>query len=238
MVTVVIPSRFHSTRFPGKALAPVAGVPLVVRVAEGVRESGVADRVLVATDDERIAAAVGRVGIEVWLSTEPFRSGSDRVAAAIAALDPDGSGPVLNVQGDEALLDRRALAGALAALEGNDLGTVATPLDATAAGDRDAVKVEIAEGRALRFDRGAIESRAPLHLHLGIYGFTRDALVRFAVLPTSPGERRSDLEQLRALEHGMRIGVRLLDGPRYLAVNRPADLARAEQLLGRDRTTS
>jgi 3-deoxy-manno-octulosonate cytidylyltransferase (CMP-KDO synthetase) len=229
MVTVVIPSRFHSSRFPGKPLALVAGTPLVLRVAAAVRAAGVAGRVIGATDDARIAAVLDRAGVEAWVSGDLFRTGSDRVAAAIAALDPDGDGPVLNVQGDEVGVDRRALVGALAALEGNDLGTVATRLG-DEAGDRDAVKVVVdGEGRARSFARGELPGLS--HLHLGIYSFTRAALARFAALPTTRGEREHDLEQLRALEHGLSIGVRVIDGPCRRAINRPEDVARVEALL-------
>lgn len=229
MVTAVIPSRFHSSRFPGKPLALVAGVPLVRRVAAAVRAAGVAGRVIGATDDERIAKVLREAGVEAWVSASAYRTGSDRVAAAIAALDPQGEGPVLNVQGDEACVDRRSLAAALAALAGNDLGTVATPRR-DEAGDRDAVKVVVdGAGRALTFAR--VEPPGPSHLHLGIYSFTREALARFAALPTSRGEREQDLEQLRALEHGMTIGVRVVDGPCRRAINRPEDVARVEALL-------
>lgn len=240
MVVAIIPSRYGSSRFPGKALAPLAGVPLVVRVAGRVRDAGVADRVIVATDDERIQAVVRGRGIEVWLSRREFRTGSDRVAAALdeLGLAPPGCAPpvstplsVLNVQGDEALVDRETLEQALAALEGNDLGTVAAPLDSPAEQpDPDTVKVAVDPhtGRARAFSRSPLAGA--VHAHVGVYSFTPDALRRFSALPSSAGELAEGLEQLRALEAGMRIGVRTVGRPRR-AVNRPADLAAIEALL-------
>jgi 3-deoxy-manno-octulosonate cytidylyltransferase (CMP-KDO synthetase) len=240
MVTAVIPSRFHSSRFPGKALTPIAGIPLVVRVARAVRDAAVVDRVLVATDDERIAAALaGEPGVGVAFSREPFRSGSDRVAAAVAALE-EGDGDrstVLNVQGDEPLVDRAALEQALAALDGNDLGTVALAARWPPGAGRDTVVVERdpRSGRALAFARADADAPAPALVHLGIYAFTRASLARFAALPRSDAERAHDLEQLRALDHGMTIGVRVLPVSRhaYQAVNRPEDVPRVEALLTR-----
>lgn len=198
----------------------------MIRVARRVVDSGVAQRVRVATDDVRIARVVERAGIEAWLSEQRYRTGSDRVADAVADLDGE---TILNVQGDEPLVDRQILEQALIALEGNAIGTVAVPLrDRAQMADRDTVKVQVGgDSRAMAF------SREPLPgctlVHLGIYSFARESLERFAGLPTSPGERAERLEQLRALEQGMRIGVRVVDRP-VASVNRPEDVLRVEAM--------
>jgi len=226
MVIAVIPSRFHSTRFPGKSLALIEGEPLVARVARRVLAAGVADEVLVATDDARIAAAAEAVGCPAHVSRAPFRSGSDRVAEAVRGRQ---AAQILNVQGDEALVDGEVLRAALEALEGCDLGTVATLAGDDELAGADAVKVALdGQGRARAFSRRRLPG-AQL-LHLGVYAFERGALERFAALPSSPGEQGEGLEQLRALEQGMTIGVRLVRA-RHLAVNRPGDLDRLAAAL-------
>ncbi len=236
MVLAVIPSRYHSSRFPGKALTPIAGVPLVLRVARRVREAGVADRVLVATDDERIAGAVSADAFDVCIESKPYACGTDRVAGAVAGIEAD---VVLNVQGDEPLVDREALLGALCALAGNDLGTVATPTqDLALLTNLDVVKVEVdGGGRAVDFARDPLDlpsACVPL-IHHGIYSFSRASLSRFArQLEPTRRERARSLEQLRALESGMSIGVCRLTGP-YASVNRPDDLPRVEALLRAER---
>jgi 3-deoxy-manno-octulosonate cytidylyltransferase (CMP-KDO synthetase) len=236
MVVAVIPSRFHSARFPGKALVPVGGVPLVVRVADRALKWGGADRVIVATDDARIAAVVAQwcPRVEIWLSSrdEAFRTGSDRVASAVAQLEIelDPSDLILNVQGDEPLIEPMILDQAVTALAPTEveIGTVAAPL-LDRKDDRDAVKVQIdARGHAVAFSRGRLDG--DVKLHLGLYSFTPASLRRFASLPTGELERAEDLEQLRAMEHGMTIGVRVVETA-AIAVNRPGDIARVEGLL-------
>jgi 3-deoxy-manno-octulosonate cytidylyltransferase (CMP-KDO synthetase) len=205
---------------------------MVVRVARRVIESRIADRVLVATDDIRIAEVVSAAGIDVHVnSTVHFRSGSDRVAEATASIPAE---IILNVQGDEPLVDGRALEGVLAALPRNDIGTVAVPVEAPSIlADPDAVKLEIdPAGRATNFARDVhdLEGISRPLLHLGIYSFTRSSLERFTRLPASSREQTNALEQLRALEHGMTIGVRLVQGC-FTAVNRPEDVKKIEALL-------
>jgi 3-deoxy-manno-octulosonate cytidylyltransferase (CMP-KDO synthetase) len=215
----------------------VGGVPLVARVAGRVLEWGGADEVIVATDDERIAAVVAQRCplAEIHLDTSGgFRTGSDRVAAAIAhthrgdRLDP--SDVVLNVQGDEPLIDPMILDQVVAALAPEEvaIGTVAAPL-LDRNDDRDAVKVQIdARGHAVAFSRGQLGG--DVRLHIGLYSFSPDSLRRFAALPTGELERAEDLEQLRAMEHGMTIGVRVVKTT-AIAVNRPGDVARVEAHL-------
>jgi 3-deoxy-manno-octulosonate cytidylyltransferase (CMP-KDO synthetase) len=232
MVLAVIPARYHSNRFPGKALVPVDGVPLVALVAGRVVTSGVADRVIVATDHRAVAEASRRVeGVEVWSSGQAYRSGSDRVAAAVAALGAEAD-VVLNVQADEALVSRALLEQAVAALAGNFIGTVAVPvghLDLQLLDDPDTVKVQVdADGRAVDFSR----RRLPGHplAHVGIYSFTRDSLAEFAGRPSSVRERTERLEQLRCVEARLPIGVAVVAGG-MAAVNRPGNLTRLEALL-------
>ncbi len=235
MVIAVIPSRFHSSRFPGKALVPIGGVPLVVRVAQRVKEAGVAHRILVATDDQRIAQAVAAASIEVHYKPQAFRSGSDRVADGVSDLPGE---IILNVQGDEPLVEATMLQAALAALAGHDMGTVAAPLmDQHQLCHPDTVKVEIDNhGQAVDFKRGGpapalahIPASSAL-LHLGIYAYYRSTLERFTGLPSSPRELDEKLEQLRALEHGLTIGVKVVEA-QCAAVNRPEDVPRVEALL-------
>ena len=232
MVVAVIPSRYASSRFPGKPLVSVGGVPLLARVVRRVRESGVAERLIVATDDPRIAELAAGEGIEAHLDGEPYASGSDRVAAAVAPLGLADGDAVLNVQGDEPLVDDRVLRGALAALHWSDIGTVAVPVDDALLGDEDLVKVEVERGMARAFARDALD--LPSHCqplaHLGVYAFWGWSLRRFASLPCSESELSLGLEQLRALDHGLRIGVRIVCAP-IASINRPEDVPRVEQLV-------
>jgi 3-deoxy-manno-octulosonate cytidylyltransferase (CMP-KDO synthetase) len=232
MVIAVIPSRYASSRFPGKALVSVGGVPLLARVVRRVRESGVAERLIVATDDSRIAELATREGVEVRLDSEPRACGCDRVAAAVASLGIADADAVLNVQGDEPLVDDRVLRGALAALSWSDIGTVAVPVDDAMLGDEDLVKVEVERGMARAFARDAVDLASgcqPL-AHLGVYAFWGWSLRRFASLPCGASERSHGLEQLRALDHGLRIGVRIMCAP-IASINRPDDVPRVERQL-------
>lgn len=230
-VVAVIPSRFQSSRFPGKALIPLLGVPLITRVARRVVESGVAGRVIVATDDRRIARAVETTGAQVHLSDRAFACGTDRVAEAVRGLVP-AADTIINVQGDEPLVGAGVLQAALTALEGNDVGTVATPpgpgQDLT---DPDTVKVLVdPHGRARRFGRRLEPGAGQALVHVGIYAFGREALGRFASLPVCDAESRQGLEQLRAMEAGMSVGVELVACALH-SVNRPGDVALVERLL-------
>lgn len=238
-VLVVIPARYGSSRFPGKALADLAGKPLIVRVAERAARMRTAGRVVVATDDARIRDAVTAAGFACELTGE-HPTGTDRVGA-IARRDP--APIVLNLQGDEPLLDPAdadGLVRALCADPAADLATLAHPLaDAAEWQDPHAVKVLLdRQGRALYFSRaplpGAFPGRAArgerLALrHVGIYAFRRAALLRFLELPRTPLEEAEGLEQLRALEHGLRIRVERTER-RAVGVDTPADLERVRAL--------
>lgn len=248
---VVIPARYASTRLPGKPLLDIAGRPMIQHVVERACASG-ADEVLVATDDARIAAAVHdprRPGVAIAVMTDPaLPSGTDRVAAVAVARGWGDSTVVVNVQGDEPFLPPR-LVGQVAALLEVDpaagIATLATPVGGLEEFlDPNAVKVVVsADGTALYFSRAPIpwtRDGAPGGLasqqdfggalrHVGLYAYRVAALRRITGLPPSPLEQREKLEQLRALEHGVRIAVgQCIERPAP-GVDTPEDLERARR---------
>lgn len=227
----VLPARYASTRLPGKPLLTETGRPLLQHVWEQVCRAQRLDPVIVATDDERIADAARGFGAQVAMTRADHASGTDRVAEVAASLDAPW---VLNVQADEPEVDPDDLDRLVARLAstGEELVTLARPLLATEAdllADPHAVKVVMDDaGRALYFSRSPIpHGDDPLgaHLHLGVYGYRRDALLRFAAAPPAALERRERLEQLRALAMGMTIGVVLTDR-HALGIDTPDDYAR------------
>lgn len=234
----VVPARLGSTRLPNKPLQLLAGEPLITRVIQRVVEHGLADELVVATDSPMVAEVVERSRVRAVLTDGGHESGTDRVAEVAARPEYAGYDVVANVQGDEPFLSREALAGALAEVErGSDVGTAAAPLDAQLASDPARVKVVTDfAGRALYFSRAVIPHRrdpeAPAEglywQHLGLYAYTREALVRWSRLAPSPAEQAERLEQLRALHHGLSIGVARLRGPVPPGVDTPDDLRRAE----------
>jgi 3-deoxy-manno-octulosonate cytidylyltransferase (CMP-KDO synthetase) len=237
---VLVPSRLGSTRLPNKPLALIAGEPMIVHVWRRAMETGLGP-VVVAVDHPSIAEAVRRAGGRAVLTRADHQSGSDRIAEALAGLDPERRHDVvINFQGDlpsvapdvsvqaAALLDDPAvdLATPVALIRGED--------EALAESVVKLVGSERAPGRfrALYFTRArAPWGEGPLYHHIGLYAWRRAALERFVALPPSPLERREKLEQLRALEAGMRIDAVLVDGV-PLGVDTPDDLARARLLLG------
>ena len=249
--TVLIPARHDSERLPGKPLADVGGVPLVCRVVEQAGASG-ARRVAVATDDDRVAAAVRAHGGEAVMTGAECASGTDRLAEAAAALGLPDEEPVVNVQGDEPFMPPdliQAVARALEEGEARDMATAAHPLDDwSAVLDPHVVKV-VRDGRgdALYFSRAPIpwprdlfgdstprpaelgEASAPrgFLLHVGIYAYRAGFLGTFAGWAPTPLEERESLEQLRALENG--VPIRVVDAPRLpgRGVDTPQDLERA-----------
>jgi 3-deoxy-manno-octulosonate cytidylyltransferase (CMP-KDO synthetase) len=235
----VIPARFSSSRFPGKALASIHGTPLIVWVARGASESKLLDRVLVATDDERIAAAAAKAGFEAVMTPAELRSGSDRVWQAARGTDAE---LIVNIQGDEASITGGVVDSCVRPLiesDAADVVTLRTPIaDGTELRNPNAVKVVTdRRGFALYFSRSPIphsgdnQVRKNLHfLHVGVYAYRRDALRRFCELPQSPLEQSEHLEQLRGLEAGLRYLVIDTDY-RSVEVNTPADLARAAAAL-------
>ncbi len=230
-----------STRLPGKPLADIAGEPMIVHCWRRAVEADVGP-VIVACAEAEIAAALEAAGGTAVLTDPELPSGSDRAAAALAAVDPDGTyDAVVNLQGDLPTLDPVAVRAAYAALAtpGVDIATLACPIeDEGERIDPNVVKAVISlvpgasQGRALYFSRATVPAGDGEHYHhIGLYAFRRDALTRFVALPVSGLEKREKLEQLRALEAGMRIDVALVDTV-PLGVDTPADLERARALLG------
>ncbi|WP_292528404.1 3-deoxy-manno-octulosonate cytidylyltransferase [Methylocystis sp.] len=216
---VVIPARLGSTRLPGKALAEIDGRPIVIHVWERACAAAVGP-VVVATDAPEIARVVEAASGQAALTRGSHACGSDRVGEALRTLDPQGRHrAVVNLQGDQPFVPDGALAAALALLDDPcvDIGTLACPARLDEADDPNAVKLVAASLtpnrlRALYFTRAAAPyGEGPRLKHVGVYAFRRTALERFVSLPPSPLELRERLEQLRALEAGMRIDAALLD---------------------------
>lgn len=240
----IIPARYASTRFPGKPLHPIAGKPLIQRVVEQCRKAKSLREVIVATDDARIAD-VAKQFCRVEMTRPDHPSGSDRIAEVAARCDCDA---VVNIQGDEPLIDPAVIDAVAGALEQNEMSTAATPIRTVEEYDNpNAVKVVTdAAGRALYFSRRTIpylrEAAArpvseqmaafPFLKHLGIYGYRRETLLRLVKFPVSPLENAERLEQLRALENGIAIAVVKVDYD-SVGVDVPADVARVEALLKR-----
>ncbi len=234
----VIPARLGSTRLPNKPLQPLAGEPLITRVIERVLEHGLIEELVVATDSPRVVQVAERSGVRAVLTDDGHQTGTDRVAEVASRSDFAAYDTIVNIQGDEPFIPREALAGALGRVEqGDEIGTAAAPLDPALAGDPSRVKVVTdARGRALYFSRSVIPHRREpgdasdrlYWQHLGIYAFTRAALVRWVTLPPCETELAERLEQLRALHHGMTIGVARLQEPALPGVDTAEDLRRAE----------
>jgi len=237
---VIIPARMAATRLPGKPLADIGGRPMIAHVLDRAREAGIGP-VAVAAGEPEIVAAVERAGGRAVLVADDLPSGTDRVQRSLAQLDPSGAHDVVvNVQGDVPTLDPGLLRAVLKGLAdpGVDIATLVCPIaDEVEAATSSFVKAACAfEGAsevapALYFSRNPIPwGDGPRWHHIGVYAFRRPALERFVTLKESPLERREKLEQLRALEAGMRIAVtRVAHGP--FGVDTPADLERARQLL-------
>lgn len=237
---IVIPAREQASRLPGKPLADIAGVPMIVHVWRRAVESG-AGQVIVATDSPGICAVVEEAGGEALLTRDDHVSGSDRVFEAVSKLDPSGSlDYVVNLQGDLPTLQPDLVRNCLAPL-GNpaaDIATLATEIvEDHERQDPNIVKVVGTPLgppgllKALYFTRASAPyGPGPLYHHIGIYAYRRAALERFVALTPSELEKRERLEQLRALEAGMTIHVALVDTV-PLGVDTPADLERARTLL-------
>ncbi|MDI1350763.1 3-deoxy-manno-octulosonate cytidylyltransferase [Aquabacterium sp.] len=247
--TVLIPARLASTRLPDKPLADIAGLPMVVRVAQRAALSQ-ASRVVVATDSERILQTCQQHGVQAVLTRADHPTGSDRLAEACALLGLDGQDRIVNVQGDEPLIDPaliNACADVLDARSDCVMSTAAHAIGSAADfANPNVVKVVTdAQGRALYFSRAPIPwwrdapapatpatgAGTPLR-HIGIYGYRAGFLRRFPQLAVSPLETVESLEQLRVLWHGERIAVHLAAQAPGAGVDTPEDLARVRRLLG------
>ena len=237
---VVIPARMASSRLPGKPLVEIAGEPMIVHVWRRAVEAAVGP-VLVAAEEGEIADAVRRAGGQAVMTRGDHLSGSDRIFEAVEAVDPAGAhDAVINLQGDLPAIEPAAIRAALAALAEPqvDIATLATEIvDRAERDDPGVVKVVISfrpgarVGRALWFSRlPAPGGDGPCYHHIGLYVYRRAALERFVQLPASPLEQRESLEQLRALEAGMRIDAALVDSV-PLGVDTAADLARVRALM-------
>ena len=234
----VIPARIGSTRLPNKPLQLLAGEPLITRVIERVLDHDLVEQLVVATDSSRVAEVAERSRVRAVLTDEAHQTGTDRVAEVADRAEFAGFDTIVNIQVDEPFLSRDALAGALARVgQGDDVGTAAVPLDPALADDPSRVKVVTdARGRALYFSRAVIPHRRELTdpgdglywQHLGIYAYTRGALIRWVSLPACAAEQAERLEQLRALHHGLTIGVARLDEPALPGIDTADDLRRAE----------
>jgi 3-deoxy-D-manno-octulosonate cytidylyltransferase len=210
-IVAVIPARYASTRFPGKPLTDVCGKTMVERVYEQAARIHGIDRVIVATDDERIIAAVKGFGGNSVMTSRECASGTDRVAEAVKDIDADA---VINVQGDQVILDSGALAGLVECMaQGERMATIAVPAKPEDRDDPNIVKVVCSlSGYALYFSRSTIPYERSsgyyrMLKHVGIYGYTKGTLFSFRKLPQSPLEMSESLEQLRALENGIPIRV-------------------------------
>ena len=234
----VIPARYGSTRLPGKPLLEIAGKPMIQHVVERVRQSAAPKRVIVATDDNRIVAAVEAFGGEAMLTATDHPTGTDRlaeVAEAFPAVDL-----VINVQGDEPLIPPQAIDALAAAFTDRpdlQMATLVSELEDADAQNPAAVKVVASlDGHALYFSRSLIPyprnpgAHCRCYKHIGVYAYRRDFLLQYAKLPPTPLEQTESLEQLRALEHGFRI--RLIETEfRSIGVDTPEDLQRVRKMF-------
>jgi 3-deoxy-manno-octulosonate cytidylyltransferase (CMP-KDO synthetase) len=238
-ILVLIPARMASTRLPGKPLADIAGLPMIVHVAKRAAE-GRLGRVVVATDTKAVVEAVQAHGFEAVLTRADHPSGSDRIFEAAEAVDPAGKADiVVNLQGDLPTLEPDAVRAVLAPLENAavDISTIAAEIVRAEEKINPSVVKLVGSPlsptrlRALYFTRATAPSgEGPLYHHIGIYAYRRSALARFVGLPPSPLETRERLEQLRALEAGMRIDAEIVKTV-PLGVDTPEDLERARRIL-------
>ena len=239
---ILIPARMGSTRFPGKVLADIAGVPMIVQVWRRAKEAKVG-RVVVAAAEPVIVAAIEAAGGEAVLTDPDHPSGSDRIHEALQKIDPTGNyDAIVNVQGDLPTIEPAVISAAIMPLKDPavDIATIGSVI----AIDKEMTDPNVVKavagippgkniGRALYFTRATAPSGiGPLYHHIGIYAYRRPALERFVALPPGVLEKREKLEQLRALEAGMRIDLVLVDTV-PLGVDTPADLVRARAKLTR-----
>lgn len=239
---VVIPARFASTRLPGKPLADIHGKPMVQWVTEAASRAQGVERVIVATDDERVAAAVRAFGGNAQMTSPHHQSGTDRVAEIARAIPGDARDVFVNVQGDEPLIDPRAIekAAALVASGRFAVGTLMSPLASREELESRSVVKVVADSnkRAIYFSRFPIpytRAEAPQsgfapRKHVGLYAYSREALLKWSSLPPSALELGESLEQLRALEAGITIGIDEIES-QVIGVDTPEDLEKVRERL-------
>lgn len=236
---VLIPARMASTRLPGKPLADIGGKPMIVQVALRAREAG-AERIVVAVDDEQVFSAVQNAGFDVMMTRDDHQSGSDRIFEALQKADPYGKAEyVINVQGDLPTIEAETIRASLRPLENTEVDIATLTVEITDEEEKTNPNVVKVVGsplsetrlRALYFTRTtAPYGDGPLYHHIGLYTYRRSAFETFVSLPPSPLEKRERLEQLRALEAGMRIDAEIVRSV-PLGVDTPHDLEKARKIL-------
>jgi 3-deoxy-manno-octulosonate cytidylyltransferase (CMP-KDO synthetase) len=228
----IIPARFNSSRFPGKPVAEISGKTLIEHVYRRVEQASLVTRIMVATDDRRIAEAVQRFGGTAVMTRDDHPSGTDRLAEVAENLDSHAL--IVNVQGDEPMIEPSDIDRAITAARagGAEIVTLMTKMDPATSGDPNRVKVVTdRDGIALYFSRSRIPSGGTCFLHLGLYVYRVDFLRKFAKLERTPLEIAERLEQLRALEHGYRIRVVEVEKESW-GIDTPADLERFKEFVG------
>jgi 3-deoxy-manno-octulosonate cytidylyltransferase (CMP-KDO synthetase) len=238
-VLILIPARMAAARLPGKPLADIGGMPMIVHVLRRAQEAAVGP-VAIATDSAEVAAVVEKAGGRAVMTRADHASGSDRIFEALGKIDSQGSARiVVNMQGDLPTLSPSAIAAAIAPLADDAVDIATLAAEIRVAHERTNPNVVKVVGtpvaakrlRALYFTRAtAPAGEGPLYHHIGLYAYRRAALERFVALPPSALERREKLEQLRALEAGMRIDVAIVDAV-PLGVDTPEDLEKARAVL-------
>ena len=244
----IIPARYGSTRFPGKPLAAIAGRSMIQHVYERAVRAQSLSEVRVATDDDRIAEVCRGFGATVAITSANHPTGTDRLAEAIDGLECD---IVVNIQGDEPLIDPDLIDLCVEALAGDpqvEMATVVHPAGADAGNDPNRVKAVLdGRGRALYFSRSPIpawrsdsgsQPKDRFLQHVGLYAYRRDFLLEFVQLPQTPLELSESLEQLRALEHGFGIRAVVIEGWKSIAVDVPEDIERVERKIRESATAS
>lgn len=235
----IIPARWDSRRFPGKPTVAIGGVPMIQRVWEGAKQSPRLREVLIATDDERIFSLCESFGAQAVMTSSRHLSGTDRIAEAAEGLTDDF---VVNIQGDEPLIESWVIDAAIEALEEApeaDMATVVHVAEPDSLSDPNRVKVVLdGQGRALYFSRSVIPASRPesepakvIWQHVGLYVYRRSFLQTFVSLPSGEAERSEGLEQLRALENGFTIQVAIVEGWKGISVDVPADVESVEKVL-------
>jgi 3-deoxy-manno-octulosonate cytidylyltransferase (CMP-KDO synthetase) len=234
----IIPARYRASRFPGKALTPIAGVPMIQRVWEGASRAKHLRSVIIATDDDRIASVCREFGAEVAMTNPDHRTGTDRLAEVAADLRDE---IVVNIQGDEPLIEGWVVDAAIEALLENpqpSMSTVVHRANPENVDDPNRIKVVLDRRRdALYFSRGRIPAQSSLEVqarywqHVGLYAYRRTFLLEFARLEQTDAERAERLEQLRALENGHRIRCAVIEGWQSIPVDIPADVALVETAI-------